>query len=188
MASSGSAYSNTVNSSSGLYGAKFRVDWTATPTDEPGVTKVSWRAYAVGREGASSNTRGYARLYLYAHNSTDNSSTIVEGNGKQIGSYSSGDYNYISYQGTFIMEGSFHVKHEATGKGGFRLRFDPNIGGLDPAENTVAFTLDENVPYYYVYIDTGSSTVKAVPYIDDGTDWKAARVYVDDGTEWKACS
>lgn len=183
MASSGYIDSGTPGSQYGIHGAIWRVYWSAEPTDEPGVTKVKWDAYTTGR--SSSPTAAYARLNLYVYNHAGG--TIVEGSGALLGSYSSGDYNTVAYTGVWRMGGSFHVKHSTDGSGGFSMLLDANIYGIDTDSSGVG-VLDVNVPYYYVYIDTGSEQKKAVAYIDDGTELKATRAYMDNGTEFKTCT
>jgi hypothetical protein len=185
MATNGTIYSGTPNSSSSVYGAKWKFVWTATPTDDPGVTKVTWDAYTSGRESASSNTSAYARLYVFVYDYAGG--TIVEGNGKQIGSYNSGTGTIVSFKNVWRMGGSFHVKHSTDGTGGFKITLDANIAGYD-TDGSGTGVLNENVPYYYVYIHNGSENKKAVAYIDTGTEWKATRAYISNGTSWKTCT
>ena len=187
MASSGTLYSGTPASNVGLYGAKQKFVWSATPSDEAGVTDVSWELYATGKENASSNTQAFCSCKATVHDSGGGS--IVGGDGLQICNYSSGD-SYISFKGKKFASGSFQVKHSIDGTGGFIVKLDVNIGGWDGSGRDASgtFVLDENMPFYYVYIDTGSALVKAVPYVYDGTNWQVTRAYIDNGTEWKLCN
>lgn len=184
MASSGTLYSGTPASNVGLYGAKQKFVWSATPSDEPGVTNVKWDLYCVGKESASSNTKAYTACYAYVYDNAGG--TIVGGSGKCICYYSSGD-TYLSYKGTWFAGGTFQVKHSNDGTGGFRVYLDVNIGGWDGSGRDANgyYSLDVNKPYSYIFIDNGTDFVKAIPYIDNGTDWQVARGYVDNGTEWK---
>lgn len=187
MASSGHLYSGTPASNVGLYGAYQLFQWTAKPSSEPGVTDVSWTIKCVGKESASSNTKAYTACAANVYNY--NGGSIVGGSGKNICNYSSGD-SYISYKGTQIASGTFQVKHNNEGAGGFQVNLDVNIGGWDGSgrDASTTFVLDVNVPYRYVYIDTGTEFVRAIPYIDDGTEFKVAEAYMDNGTEFKVCN
>lgn len=185
MATSGTLYSGTPASNVGLYGAKWQFNWTATPSSEAGITNINWTLYSVGRSSSPTVATGYCYLTAYDHNG----GTIVGGNGsKSIGSYDGGS-EYISYKGVKRASGTFQVKHSDSGSGGFRLYMRVNIGGWNSANQcaTHYVSLNTNKPYNYVYIDNGSSFIKAIPYIDNGTEWKVATAYVDNGVEWKVC-
>lgn len=186
MATSGILYSGTPASNVGLYGAKQKFVWSATKSDEPGVTDVSWELYAVGKENATSNTQ--ARTKCVANVYDYGGGSIVGGSGKEICNYDSGSGNYISYKGTKFANGTFQVKHSYDGTGGFKITLDVDIGGWidDIVDASGTFTLDENIPGK-VYIDTGSNILIAIPYLDTGTEWKQAIPYLDNGTEWRVC-
>ena len=190
MSSSGTLYSGTPPSSSGLYGAKQKFVWSATKSSEPGVSIINWSLYAVGKENASSNTK--ARTRCVAKVSDSGGGTIVGGSGKIICDYDSGPNSstYVSYKGTRFASGTFQVKHSDEGVGGFEVALDVNIGGWDGAgrDASATFVLDSNVPYQYVNIDTGTGFVRAIPYIDNGTEFKVAEAYIDTGTEFKVCN
>lgn len=187
MAKSGYLYSGTPASNVGLYGARQLFEWTATPSSEPGVTNISWTLKCVGKESASSNTKAYTACIANVYNY--NGGEIIGGSGLCICNYSSGN-TYLSYKGTQFASGTFQVKHSTEGNGGFQVNIDVNIGGWDGSgrDASTTFTLDANKPYYYIYIDNGSSFVKAIPYIDNGSEWKVAVTYIDNGTEWKPCN
>jgi hypothetical protein len=190
MAKSGYLYSGTPASDVGLYGAYQLFEWTAKASNEPGITDISWTIKCTGKESASSNTKAFTSCIANVYNA--NGGTIVGGSGLQICNYNSGtgSANYVSYKGTVIASGTFHVRPSTDGTGGFKVNLDVNIGGWDGSgrDRNATFTLDANTPYYYVYIDNGSSFVKAIPYVDNGTTWQAAVAYKDNGTEWKVCN
>ena len=187
MANSGTVYSGTPASNVGLYGAKWQFSWTSSPSSEPGVTDVTWNLYSVGRSSSPTQATGYCYLTAYDYNG----GTIVGGSdgSKYIGGYDGGS-SYITYTGTWRASGTFQVKHSDDATGGFRLYMNVSIGGWNTANQcaTHYITLDANKPYYYVYIDNGSSFVKAIPYIDNGSEWKVAVAYIDNGTEWEPCN
>lgn len=189
MASSGTLYSGTPASNVGLYGAKWQFNWSAAPASEPGVTDITWTLYSVGKESASSNTIATGYCYLTAYNYNGGEVVGNTGSGVAIGSYDGGSEK-ISYKGVYRAGGTFQVRHSEEGLGGFTLYMSVNIGGWNSATQcaTHNVVLDTNKPFYYVYIDNGTSFVKAIPYVDNGTEWKAAVAYVDNGTEWKACN
>lgn len=188
MASSGVLYSGTPASNVGLYGAKQKFIWSAKKSSEPGITDINWELHAVGKENASTNTRALTECIVNVYDY--NNGSIVGGSGQTVCNYYSGDGVYVSYKGTKFASGTFQVKHTQEGVAGFKVTMDVNIGGWKgstmDAEGT--FELDENVPYFFVYIDNGAACVKAIPYIDDGTNWKVAEAYIDDGTKFKVCT
>ena len=189
MATSGTVYSGTPASNVGLYGAKWQFNWSASKAEEPGVTNITWTLYSVGKESASSNTTATGYCYLTAYNY--NGGTVVgnTGNGVSIGYYDGGS-SYISYKGVYRAGGTFQVKHDNEGNGGFSVYMNVNIGGWNTSNQAATHyvTLETNKPYYYIYIDNGTSFVKAIPYIDNGTTWQAAVAHIDTGSTWQVCN
>lgn len=175
MATSGVIQSKSCASTLSYYGMKWEFRWTAEPDTEPGVTVVSWELYTVGR--TTSPTQANTEIAM----------TIVDQNGNELLDYKS-TREARSFKGVLQDSGSFKVSHNTDGTASFKVSMTTDIyeGYFRDASGTG--TLDKNMPYYYVYIDTGAEQLKAIPCIDTGSDWKMSTACIDNGTSWDECT
>lgn len=174
MATSGSIKSSKCPSSyAGYCDMQWEFRWTAEPSEEPGVTVVSWELWTVGR--TESPTQAYTQIKM----------TVDDQNGKDLLTYESTN-EVRSFKGVLQDSGSFEVAHNTDGMASFAVAMSTDIYEGVFRDVTGTGVLDTNMPYC-VYIDTGSSIVKAIPYIDNGQEWQRAIPYIDNGSAWNMC-
>lgn len=173
MATSGIIQSKSCASNLDYYPMRWEFRWTAAPSEEPGVTVVSWELWTVGR--TTSPTQAYTQIKM----------TVEDQNGNELLAYESAR-EALSFKGVLQDSGSFEVAHDSDGTASFTVSMSTDIyeGGFRDA--TGSGVLDANIPYC-VYIDTGSAIVKTIPYIDNGQELKRAIPYIDDGSAWNMC-
>ena len=173
MATSGVIQSSSCASNLSAYGMRWEFRWTADPSEEPGVTIVSWELWTVGR--TESQPRAYTQIKMTAEDQNRNNVLTYESTGE-----------LRSFNSVLQDSGNFKVVHNTDGTASFLVSMSTDIYEGVFRDTTGSWELETNLPYC-VYIDTGAAIVKAIPLIDNGQEWARVIPYIDNGSTWNMC-
>lgn len=127
----------------GAYGFQFVVKFTSEKTSTAGQTKINW-------------TISTQDIYPYDgswHNAMAEVFLNFSGyNGGTVTNIQNNRYEWVHTNfnpGLKILEGSCIVVHNSSGKGGFTVQLDGNIGGYCDAtiDRSASYSLDDYIPY-----------------------------------------